>query len=1640
MENENRQNTDWLKELADDASLWEERAYEEMPAVIAHEYKRLHELAEDGNVYGVMLQIKDVYEIILKYPCVLGLCIFRRTKGSAGAEAFDTLMSEILEKLLSFGDWRGTIAKSLIDLKEHLPAHLVRILEKTYALVNENFVGKETDGEKGIDVVNWRNDVIGHGALRLVEDDALKREICSMLKKLKEYFGTGSKISIHGQYDNIILMQSGNTLVGWQTADLKGDTSPFSLVIKNDEAFSSPLEDIKYILPYENKICFFDTYMRYKQKSKYLDYVAGHLNIKSRDFFYDLYTKLVQDEKIKTMQKASPGVTDTETEKLHADLDRAVHFQKPSYIYDWMETKLNEDSKGCYMLRMGRGMGKSALSAYLDGRYNNTKKTPIHGNFVIRTHHCSRNQIRGINDFVTSLNTMFLEADHLSGYTKDIEGIFKDIKRDEKRNRAAATAELLNSYAKYFRQRKGKDIVLVVDGLDEIVDYGIFEYFPASSSLEDGVYIFYTARPDEELSEELRGLIGGIDVLETRTVTGEDEDYKKLVRDYAKDAVKNELEQRGVKNNRPEAYRELVETAGFNFLKLRVLIPAYCSGNGIEGNALASEADMFAYYLRLLNEQYGEKFFTLYVKPLLVNLAIFCDGLALKELLNLMDNMDSSLMLYATLNDLRGVLSVARSGKGNIYRFANEEYLQYVQETAREEILQQKERYRETIAEVYEYLRNMSDEDGKNTEAERRRTVLQAFPEMCVLRSHLFHLDVGNDAGIEFLEMLMAIDNWIGFDVNVDEDLEYISVFQWMVEKIPQLDVQGQRAARLWHMLIKNRAYTRLGSLFDYMEAYNRYFLQLLAEDKINDFNDFFWLAFDMLSVREQNCPLDNWRDSSFEGYKWVFKDFVCRAWRKNEFGKVLAALTEERRDLSSKINAINIIFEPISHVYSMAIYRLRYGSYYDELYPLKKDISNEIELLRNEIDERSKKKKNAYRYELYNLLFNLHILLPSSFGRIKSIHERIVSLGYSPRFVYTNLSDRAERQIGGDDSRLFFGAVMDAVNKNDRRKYHKIIESVFGEDKFFHFNIWEKSVYQTIVDSPSEIMSDEIWEMINKSHPIYQMYRNSYEKAKVTLEKLFKNDTEGSQDSPNRNLRGRSMLPCFQFRYASALPSASFAEIMSFPRKRRKDPHEKPYLSTFIECAFLSLEPRFDFFPKKLSNMLDKIGKAFLKTILLFLIIIQTLIQKRECTFIDFKKRKLKINKFKHFVKFISISDEEEKEKPRNFFFDLPFGMLIKYAEWCQNMQFHNSHFDKMYDITHHFSDTFLYRIFFLAYINQPTTEQVRDFKSWLDLFKANKTAMTNEALQLYYDQFHMYFIHMVRLGQSEELFASLSKPDVDVLDKLHESTSNTNMRRYVIYMAWMAWFCFRQSDAENAKKYATMGMRFIKDKVFSNTENYDYRYYLDGWVACAQILLQLGRITEMSSVYEPFVAALSGLQRQKHDFRRDAYLLMMLFNWVLVADLFNDFQTISDILPKIKRISKEADEQWQTSRFSEISLKNIEVLDFVLDFMSGEKSSNDLSSKKEFIDLRSPVFPQFATQVMGINYNGGKTSVCSFFDSYFQYDSYCAKRYPCFFSHSDVIQLPSLVQTYEKEAFKFETEFRTLFLSPSDFMIESR
>ena len=68
----------WLRDLGCDGTMWPADDYDSLPSVINFEYGYLRTLAENGNLYGVLLQIRDVFELVMKIPCVMALIIIEQ--------------------------------------------------------------------------------------------------------------------------------------------------------------------------------------------------------------------------------------------------------------------------------------------------------------------------------------------------------------------------------------------------------------------------------------------------------------------------------------------------------------------------------------------------------------------------------------------------------------------------------------------------------------------------------------------------------------------------------------------------------------------------------------------------------------------------------------------------------------------------------------------------------------------------------------------------------------------------------------------------------------------------------------------------------------------------------------------------------------------------------------------------------------------------------------------------------------------------------------------------------------------------------------------------------------------------------------------------------------------------------------------------------------------------------------------------------------------------------------------------------------------------------------------------------------------------------------------------------------------------
>ena len=194
----------WLIDLSRE-DIWAENL-EDIPSMIHFAYIQLKNLTENGQVYGVLLQTKDCYESLYKIPVLMALIILENNPENKDKKDYAEIIRTALGSPMSMGQWdklAWTIVKKGKALQ--LPSYLIMILRKTRELYE-----KEVSADCS-DIVNWRNNAIGYGAVRFEDDPAYQEEIRNLLVHLREYFENDDVNSLYG---NAFFLSGEKKLIG----------------------------------------------------------------------------------------------------------------------------------------------------------------------------------------------------------------------------------------------------------------------------------------------------------------------------------------------------------------------------------------------------------------------------------------------------------------------------------------------------------------------------------------------------------------------------------------------------------------------------------------------------------------------------------------------------------------------------------------------------------------------------------------------------------------------------------------------------------------------------------------------------------------------------------------------------------------------------------------------------------------------------------------------------------------------------------------------------------------------------------------------------------------------------------------------------------------------------------------------------------------------------------------------------------------------------------------------------------------------------------------------------------------------------------------------------------------------------------
>ena len=661
----NHGKTDWIQKMAEDGdfradsvlcsdSVW--------PTPIASYYAGLFDFMKEGRVYAAILQIRDLYEAIIKIP-VLAALIYICETNKATVLSDAELLRNWIKSPMSIGHWH-TLARYLSGKngmeKYSLPASLCNALKTACTLIEI----KVSDKHGYQNVMNWRNEVIGHGALQCEDSEEYQDVLHSLLESLKSYFeGKGKKFRGSEESYEQIYFTCGDTRLRGKDAVITDNDERLRLTVK-DQTFTAG----SFIL---TGMFFFSSIYRDKGKIKYLNYESG--KDKSKDYsemqeYVDAYnnTEKYLDESLS--QKVVTRGEDVQLIKL---LTPQIYIP-PQNVIEKINDYINKESHGLILLCMERGTGKSAFTNAADTL--NQGIDLLNDDTVIRSYSLGTAELRGINDFINAINIVFTHAYNPENdfRTPGIE--LPQIKIDDE-NPANTMACLLNFYRNIYEEKFNKSkLMFVLDGLDEasVNTSKILTYLPTSDCLDEGVYIVCTSRIEdkENISNMARNWIKEIREASGLCIKIEraDQENQMILRDYIHKINKSLPE---------DKVKMLIEKSDYRMLYLKAHLSLFQEGIFDVGNEnIARE------YLEKLGKTYNARQKQLLKKtvaricllgPVKLTDYFFCDELTYG--------------FIGVLNDLQPLLSSRNSDSGREYALADEAYRAHIADAFKEEII-----------------------------------------------------------------------------------------------------------------------------------------------------------------------------------------------------------------------------------------------------------------------------------------------------------------------------------------------------------------------------------------------------------------------------------------------------------------------------------------------------------------------------------------------------------------------------------------------------------------------------------------------------------------------------------------------------------------------------------------------------------------------------------------------------------------------------------------------------------------------------------------------------------------------------------------------------------------------------------------
>lgn len=636
--------SDWFRKIGSNDEYWFNDPMDEFPSIIAYEYSQLRKLCSEGAKYGAFLELKDVFEVILKFPAIITAAqIYGKTERD---EKEKNALIDLLRKMLSLGDWHYSASK-MKKYSDTLPSIKI-ILKDVTDIFNKQRI------------VSWRNNAIGHGATFLHFDDEFRKDYLKKLEVLKKHFSKQQDI-----YKKIVLLGR------CDNNEIKLVSSEYaqSINLPSMELFANIDNQTITMDPFlvfdKNDIYFFDSYEQRKSKTHKLNYPNGKKNTYVSEKINKLFSVLDIEQDYKSFTSSALDETWKREERMVLDkIANVDDYKKATYLENEVKKWIESNDRGLLLLQMERGMGKTTFCRALDQKAINFNKIFDPNEAIVRGYYCNNTYQGKIKTFADMLPMIF-------NTDKDgkvlLEGNIPSLDINAK-NKPTDLSDFLNTVFNLFKEKVSTNIeklVLIIDGLDELPlneETSIFEIIPSANELIEGVYIMMTCRTDQELNSKtfdklnkLKTIISKENIVEYSINS---QSNINLVKDYLK------KEMNYLSENQISIILKKTEN---RFLYLRLAKEMVMSFGLDEIADIPEWQKLILYYLSRRRELYGEKYFKDLILTALI-IATAYEPLTIDEIAYMFNESIPTFQLLAHLAELRGFLTIDRSTyRGALY-------------------------------------------------------------------------------------------------------------------------------------------------------------------------------------------------------------------------------------------------------------------------------------------------------------------------------------------------------------------------------------------------------------------------------------------------------------------------------------------------------------------------------------------------------------------------------------------------------------------------------------------------------------------------------------------------------------------------------------------------------------------------------------------------------------------------------------------------------------------------------------------------------------------------------------------------------------------------------------------------------------